>query len=196
MSFLKKISFFFQFFFALRVGLAVGLKTLLRFVGEERLTSNMAQTLTPSTDPSLNETSAEPADSGVDATVPSEAIEQDTPADSSSVDATAAPDTTSTEDSTTTSNDHKEESVEKPLPNEDEIIEAMRKLLKGLDLSSVTLRSLLGLLEKEFGQDLSHKKAFVKEKIPLLVSEVSEAASEEKDEDDEADKEDKETKGM
>ena len=56
-------------------------------------------------------------------------------------------------------------------PSDDQIVDAMRGIIKSHDVGEITLRVLMGLLEKEFQQELTSRKGFVKEKIGILLAE-------------------------
>jgi hypothetical protein len=78
-----------------------------------------------------------------------------------------------------------ESSTTPPPPSDDQIVDAMREIIKSHNVSEITLRMLMGLLEKEFNQELTSRKAFVKEKIGVLVAEQSGEGEGEEEEEEE-----------
>jgi hypothetical protein len=57
------------------------------------------------------------------------------------------------------------------IPTDDEIVEAMRDIIKDVNVGEITLRVLMALLEKKFSKDLTSRKGFVKEQIAVLIAE-------------------------
>eukprot|EP00026_Physarum_polycephalum_P012286 Phypoly_transcript_12580.p1 GENE.Phypoly_transcript_12580~~Phypoly_transcript_12580.p1 ORF type:complete len:352 (+),score=117.99 Phypoly_transcript_12580:41-1057(+) len=60
-------------------------------------------------------------------------------------------------------------------PTDEEIVEAMRDIIKDVNVGEITLRVLMALLEKKFSQELTSRKGFVKEKIGVLIAEQAAA---------------------
>jgi hypothetical protein len=56
-----------------------------------------------------------------------------------------------------------------PLPSDDALLAALRDILKGVDFHTVTQGQVRAKLEEHFGQDLSEKKAFIRENLPGLL---------------------------
>jgi hypothetical protein len=59
-----------------------------------------------------------------------------------------------------------------PLPSDDALLAALRDILKGVDFHTVTQGQVRAKLEEHFGQDLSEKKAFIRENLPGLLAEL------------------------
>jgi DEK C terminal domain len=59
----------------------------------------------------------------------------------------------------------------RPLPSDDALLTALRDILKDVDINSVTQGQVRLRLEEHFGQDLSEKKAYIREQLPGLLAE-------------------------
>ncbi|XP_062214430.1 upstream activation factor subunit spp27-like isoform X2 [Phragmites australis] len=66
-----------------------------------------------------------------------------------------------------------------------ELVERLREVLRSSDLNTTTTAALRRRLEEDFGADLSHKKAFIREQVDLFLAEVA-AKAEPEDPEEEA----------
>lgn len=153
----------------------------------------MAETPTPlPVDPLLNSSSDEPETPTVDSSYVSEVSEPVVPSSSDE------PTTTHSEnvaESTTQDSNSTTSSTSSSLPTDEQITEAMRGIMKGQDTNTITLRMLVEQLGKKFEQDLSSKKTFIKETIPVLLQEIQEQNGEGEGEDDAEAEEEAEAEG-
>ncbi|CAN6309210.1 unnamed protein product [Urochloa humidicola] len=54
-----------------------------------------------------------------------------------------------------------------------ELVERLQEVLRSSDLNTTTTAALRRRLEEDFGADLSHKKAFIREQVDLYLAEVA-----------------------
>ena len=66
--------------------------------------------------------------------------------------------------------------------SDSELVERLQEVLRSSDLNTTTTAALRRRLEEDFGADLSHKKAFIREQVDLFLSEVAAKAEPEEPE--------------
>jgi len=57
--------------------------------------------------------------------------------------------------------------------SDSELVERLQEVLRSSDLNTTTTAALRRRLEEDFGADLSHKKAFIREQVDLFLAEVA-----------------------
>uniref|UniRef100_A0A804P7T2 Upstream activation factor subunit spp27 n=1 Tax=Zea mays TaxID=4577 RepID=A0A804P7T2_MAIZE len=66
-----------------------------------------------------------------------------------------------------------------------ELVERLQEVLRSSDLNTTTTAALRRRLEEDFGADLSHKKAFIREQVDLFLAEVAAKAEPEEPKEEE-----------
>ncbi|TKV91199.1 hypothetical protein SEVIR_9G078600v4 [Setaria viridis] len=69
--------------------------------------------------------------------------------------------------------------------SDSELVERLQEVLRSSDLNTTTTAALRRRLEEEFGTDLSHKKAFIREQVDLYLAEVAAKAEPEEPKEEE-----------
>ncbi|KAG2534996.1 upstream activation factor subunit spp27-like [Panicum virgatum] len=69
--------------------------------------------------------------------------------------------------------------------SDSELVERLQEVLRSSDLNTTTTAALRRRLEEDFGADLSHKKAFIREQVDLFLSEVAAKAEPEEPKEEE-----------
>ncbi|KAJ1293464.1 hypothetical protein BS78_01G070200 [Paspalum vaginatum] len=70
--------------------------------------------------------------------------------------------------------------------SDSELVERLQEVLRSSDLNTTTNAALRRRLEEDFGADLSHKKAFIREQVDLFLAEVAAKAEPEEPTEEEA----------
>ena len=69
--------------------------------------------------------------------------------------------------------------------SDSELVERLQEVLRSSDLNTTTTAALRRRLEEDFGADLSHKKAFIREQVDLFLAEVAAKAEPEEPKEEE-----------
>ncbi|CAN6286719.1 unnamed protein product [Urochloa humidicola] len=69
--------------------------------------------------------------------------------------------------------------------SDSELVERLQEVLRSSDLNTTTTAALRRRLEEDFGADLSHKKAFIREQVDLYLAEVAAKAEPEEPKEEE-----------
>ena len=79
--------------------------------------------------------------------------------------------------------------------SDSELVERLQEVLRSSDLNTTTTAALRRRLEEDFGADLSHKKAFIREQVDLFLAEVAAKAEPEEPKEEEPEVEPEEGEG-
>ena len=77
---------------------------------------------------------------------------------------------------------HRPQTDRAAMVSDSELVERLQEVLRSSDLNTTTTAALRRRLEEDFGADLSHKKAFIREQVDLFLSEVAAKAEPEEPE--------------